>query len=697
MLSDPIQSVKGVGPAKAGVLSREAGIETVEDLLYYGPRRYLDRSAFKAIRDCFVNETVTISGKIVGVIQAGRSRKYLQVLIDDGTDVLAGVFFRGITYFKKIFVEGEEVLFSGKVEFFRTKQIVHPDYDFFEADSRIQSINTGRVIPLYPSTEELKGAGFDSRGFRRIIRRAIDSHLDSVNDPLDGATRSRMNLMGLREALLAVHFPETISQAEDARRRLSYNELLIFQYYLQLLRKRLQRQGGNSARAVNGEVLASFMARLPFTPTGDQQKAILEIAGDMQKPYPMNRLLQGDVGTGKTVVSMAAAILAVSRGAQVAVMAPTEILASQHYANFTKLCPGGMKISLLTGGLEQKNKSAVSAELETGNTDIIIGTHALIQEKVLFSNLGLIVIDEQHRFGVEQRAKLREKGARCDVLVMTATPIPRSLTLTLYGDLDVSVLRELPRDRMPVKTLALPESRIKGVYKSVEKYLAEGRQAFFIFPLVEESEKLDLKSATGAYESLKAEFFPDRTIGLLHGRMPATAKEAIMGDFKSGKIALLVSTTVIEVGIDVPNANVIVIFHAERFGLAQLHQLRGRVGRGAHQAFCVLLYPDSTDGDGITRINALATNNDGFSIAEEDLRLRGSGEFFGARQHGRFTGFEFADPVKDYELIVAARAEAGKLVSSAVDGDESPDVLDGIRRHALFRGMRTSRLLAILS
>jgi ATP-dependent DNA helicase RecG len=697
VLRDSIQVVKGVGPAKAAILAREAGIETVEDLLYYAPRRYLDRSTFKSIRDCFVNETVTVSGRVIRIVLAGRSRKFLQVLINDGTDVIAGVFFRGVHYFQKAFAVGDEVLFSGKIEFFKIKQIVHPDYDFLETDSLIQSINTGRVIPLYPSTEELKGAGFDSRGFRRIIRRVIDAHLDEVKDPLRAEILKRMNLIGLKEALLAVHFPESILQAEDARRRLSFNELFIFQYYLQRVRARM-RKTGSSHRATPGEnALESFIASLPFSLTGDQLKAIGDIEADISRPYPMNRLLQGDVGTGKTVVSMAASLLAVRRGEQAAVMAPTEILAVQHYESFKKLLPAGTRISLLTGSLQQRDKSKVYKAVSDGATDVVIGTHALIQGGVTVRKLGLIVIDEQHRFGVEQRAELREKGSQCDLLVMTATPIPRSLTLTLYGDLDVSVIRELPRDRIPVQTIAFSESRIRGVYNSVEKYLAGGRQAFFIFPVIEESEKTDLKSATSAFESLSTEIFPDRRVGLLHGKMPGDEKDAIMNDFKEGKIHVLVATTVIEVGIDVPNANVIVIMHAERFGLSQLHQLRGRVGRGVHQSFCILVYPDSVADESLERIRTLTRTNDGFNIAEEDLKLRGSGEIFGSRQHGRVSGFEFADVSVDYELIMAARTEAENLARDEIAPDDSAGIIDAIGRHALLRGLRTRRLLSIIS
>jgi ATP-dependent DNA helicase RecG len=698
LTEEGIQFIRGIGPAKARLLGSEAGIETVEDLLYYPPRRYVDRSAMKKLRDCFVNETVTVGGIIKSAGIAGRKRAYLEVVIDDGTDMLSGIFFNGINYFLKVFLPGEYVLFSGTVEFYNRKQITHPDYDFVETESHVQSINTGRVIPLYRSTEKLKQGGFDSRGFRKAVRFAIDNYLDRVTDPLDGAFLERHGLIPLRDAIFNIHFPETLDAAENARRRLSFNELFFMQYYINIARQSRRESGSFDRKTADRSLLDALTAGLPFTLTGDQENAIGEIGADIALPYPMNRLLQGDVGSGKTVVALAACMLATGRGEQAAVMSPTEILAMQHYRTFTHLAPDRVRIALLTGSTPAAEKKNIYEKAASGAVDILVGTHALIQDEVGFKRLGLIVIDEQHRFGVNQRAALRNKGEHADLLIMTATPIPRSLSLTLYGDLDVSSIREKPSGMRPVRTLAFPESRIRGVYNSVEKYIAEGRQVFFVFPLIEESQKSDLKSAVKAYNHMQKEIFPHRRVGLLHGRLDAAEKDAVMSSFKDGCIDLLVSTTVIEVGIDVPNASVMVVEHAERFGLSQLHQLRGRVGRGPHQSFCVLVYPDAISEESRKRIETLVSLDDGFKIAEEDLRLRGSGELLGVRQHGHSNGFEFADLSTDIDLIIAARDEAAHATSDITDVSAGlKDLYSGGTRSPLLKGLRTKRILAILS
>lgn len=697
MLGQGVQYLKGIGPRKAEVLKSEAGIETIEDLLYYIPRRYLDRSSFKPIRDCFVGEVVTIAGTIQKISPAGKFRKFLEVVVDDGTDTISAVFFGGFRYFEKAFSPGDFVLLSGKIDFYRKKQIVHPDFDFLDEESTIKSINTGRVVPLYPSTEKLKGLGLDSRGFRKIIRIAIDQCLRDVEEPLEQSMLDRLGLIPIREALTSIHFPETIAGAEEARKRLSFNELYMMQYYLSLTRRRI-REGVRNARKTSDESLyVEFVSSLPFTLTADQERSIGEISEALDLPYPMNRLLQGDVGSGKTVVAMAASLRVVGRGEQVAVMAPTEILSRQHFENFRTLLPSRIRVVLLTGSLPKGDKMSIHKGIAEGGADIVIGTHAVIQDEVTFRDLGLIVIDEQHRFGVNQRAKLREKGNSTDLLIMTATPIPRSLSLTLYGDLDVSLLREKPAGRSPVRTMSFPESKLKGVYKSVEKYVSEGGQAYFVLPLIEESEKMDLKSAIDEFNHLKGSFFSHRKIEILHGRLPSAEKESIMQRFKNGEIDILVSTTVIEVGVDVANANIMVIEHAERFGLSQLHQLRGRVGRGKRQSFCVLVHPDDISDDSKKRIATIVGLDDGFRIAEEDLKIRGSGEIIGTRQHGYASGLEFADLARDLELILSARREAEARVSAVSHAGE---VLDGIRNGRLstaLKGIRTKRILSILS
>jgi len=700
-LRTDIQYIKGIGPRKADALKSEAGIETVEDLLYYAPRRYLDRSSFKSIIDCFAGETVTVTGTIRGLSVAGKRGRFLEVVIDDGTDRLSGIFFAGIQYFQKIFLEGSTVIFSGKIDVYRGKRIVHPEYDFIDEDSRVKSIHAGRLIPLYRSTEKLKTLGFDSRGFRRAIRSAIDEYLDEIPEPFDSDMLGRLGLLPLRDALMAIHFPDSIEDVGKARQRLAFNELLFLQVYLRISRMRLQQELSKKKPAIDPGILDSFSGSLPFELTEDQLGAIAQIVGDMERPFPMNRLLQGDVGSGKTVVSMAAALVAAGRGEQTAVMAPTEILAAQHYRNFQALIPGARVIELLTGNMQKNRKAEVLERVKTGECSILIGTHALLESDVVFDRLGFIIIDEQHRFGVRQRALLHEKGEHPDLLVMTATPIPRSLALTLYGDLDITSIRAKPRNRLPVRTLALPESRLSGVYRSVEKYISEGRQAYFVYPIIEESSSIELKSAINAFEILKNDVFPDRRIDLLHGRLPSKDKDDIMRRFIAGEIDILVSTTVIEVGIDVPNATIIVIQHPERFGLSQLHQLRGRVGRGEKQSFCVLVYPDEISAEAKRRIDVLVESDDGFRIAEEDLRMRGSGEFVGFQQHGHGAGFEFADLASDIDIIGLAREEAasiaqhipdaGKVLKSLIEG-AVPAGMPG-----LLNSLRKRKILSLLS
>ncbi len=697
MLDQAVTVLRGIGPRKAVVLKEDAGIETVEDLLYYIPRRYIDRSYFKAIKDCFVNENVTVAGTIRRVGVSGRGRKFLEVEIDDGSDSLCGVFFGAISFFQKIFVAGDTVVFSGKVGFYRHKQIVHPDFDFVFDEQGREAVNTGRIIPLYRSTEKLKSVGFDSRGFRRTIMAALDSHGEGIREPLDQAILNRLRLPVLREALHEVHFPESVESAERARKRIAFNELLFHQACLAFIRRREKLHAAKGAAPVDETVYRDFVSTLPFSLTADQVNAIDEIKRDMESPAPMNRLLQGDVGSGKTVVSMAAVLFARSRGRQAAIMAPTEILANQHFMNFKTLLGDRLRIALITGALAAAEKRRIAAGLSDGSIDLAIGTHALIQGGVAFMNLGLIVIDEQHRFGVSQRAALRDKGEATDLLVMTATPIPRSLSLTLYGNLDVTSIRTIPSGRPPIRTMSFPDSRLPGVYRSMEKYIAMGRQVYYVLPMIEDSERMDLKSATHVFDHLRNDIFPGRRVELLHGRMKQDERDAIMGRFREGEIDILVCTTVIEVGIDVPNATVIVIEHAERFGLAQLHQLRGRVGRGAHESFCVLVSADDMSDESAERINTIVRTSDGFEIAEEDLRQRGAGELIGQRQHGHGGFFEFADLGTDMDLIMTARDIADEMASRAPDENpgEKETLPPGLRQN--FNGIRTKKMLSLLS
>ncbi len=699
MLTDGVTALQGIGSKKALVLREEAGIETVEDLLYYIPRRYIDRSFFKLLKDCFLNDVVTVSGTIQNVAMSGSRKKFLEVEINDGTDTLTGVFFGGVHYFAKLFSIGDNVIFSGKINFYRKKQMVHPDFDFIDdnAGSGIQAINTGRIIPLYRSTEKLKSLGFDSRGFRRVIKIALDSHLAGISDTIDSNILERHSLVGIREALLAIHFPESFEQAEHARRRLAFNEMFFHQYYLSLSRKYISEAHIKKNTVIDGSRYREFISSLPFELTPDQKTAVETLRHDITSSVPMNRLLQGDVGSGKTVVAMAAITMVMEQGRQSALMAPTEILASQHYENARKLLGDSLRIEFLTGSTPKNEKKNIYESIQSGTTDLVIGTHAIIQEDVVFRDLGLIIIDEQHRFGVEQRSVLREKGETADLLVMTATPIPRSLSLTLYGDLSITSIRTMPADRLPVKTMSFTESRLQGVYKSLEKYIMQGRQVYYVLPLIEESDKIDLKSAVQVFEHLRNDVFPNRRVELLHGRMKQAERDTIMSNFKNGSIDILVCTTVIEVGIDVPNATVIVIEHAERFGLSQLHQLRGRVGRGEHQSFCVLISPDDIPDESRMRIETIVSTNDGFTISEEDLKQRGAGELIGFRQHGHGGSFEFADLSLDIDLILYAKEVAERLVSGITDIRSLRDQFMNRKYSPLLNGIRNKKLLTILS
>jgi ATP-dependent DNA helicase RecG len=448
----------------------------------------------KLIKDCFVNEEVTIAGTIEKKYMITRGRKRLEIIISDESDTLTGIFFGGIRYFDKIFKEGDYVVFSGKISFFKNKQIVHPEFDFIDSSSRIQSINTGRIIPLYHSTESLKSIGFDSRGFRRALRQVIDNYLEYIDDTLEQSLLDRNKLISLTEALNKIHFPESQKDVENARKRLAFNEMFFLQYYLSLKKYYFRKHNAVNSEPIKSDLYDSVIHKVPFTLTNHQVKALDEIRSDIEQPFPMNRLLQGDVGSGKTIVALLASLLITESGRQVAIMAPTEVLANQHFKNFTALLKGDIEIRLLTGTTSNNDKEKIYSGLEDGTVEIVIGTHALIQGVVVFKDLGLIVIDEQHRFGVRQRANLREKGSLAHLLVMTATPIPRSLSLTMYSDLDVSIIREKPAERMPVETMSFPDSRLSGVYNSMEKYISQGRQIFYVLPLIEESEKIDLKS-----------------------------------------------------------------------------------------------------------------------------------------------------------------------------------------------------------
>ncbi len=572
-------------------------------------------------------------------------------------------------------------------------QIVQPQFEILgdineeggadEAEKKAAaSLEIGRIVPIYESTGQGK---LTPRWFRRIIRGALENLSPDVPDPIPAAVRGHLSLVSPREALFKVHWPdagESFSDLQSSRTaahiRLIFDELFFIELGLELKRREQKAQTG-VAFQLNDGVRAAIKKILPFHPTAAQKRVLKEIATDMQTPCPMRRLLQGDVGSGKTIVAFQAAIIAIENGYQVALMAPTEILAQQHYFSARQILErAGYRIVLLTGSLEQDRKRDVRRHIAQGNAQLVIGTHALIQDRVEFEKLGLVVVDEQHRFGVMQRLKLMKKtdngrvgpgeGARRsadaepDVLVMTATPIPRTLALTLYGDLDVSVLDELPPGRTPVVTRSLPDERAPEVWDFVRKQIGAGHQAYVVYPVIEENEERELKAARQMHRQLREKIFPNLHVGLLHGRLDADEKEHVMREFQQGKIEILVATTVIEVGVDVPNATVMVIEHADRFGLAQLHQLRGRIGRGAAKSYCVLMRGGKVSEEGERRLDAMAGSNDGFQIAELDLELRGPGEFFGTKQAG-IPSFRVANIIRDRQLLEAAKREAAFVIS----------------------------------
>lgn len=659
-LLTPIQFLKGVGPKRAEAL-REVGVETVEDLLLYLPRRYVDRSLLTPINRLQVNSTATILAKVVGIREERGRRRRLVAILGDGTGFIECVWFQGYRYIRGLLQGGKRVMVSGPVRFFGGLQMPHPEFEVLEGEEE-ELIHTGRIIPLYPSTAGLKAIGLSNRSLRGLIKGILDSLLPQVEETLPPEVIQRNSLLSRREAIGNLHFPTSWELTRKARERLAFEEFFFWELVMALRQgKRIREKGLQFKKP--GHLVRTFIEGLPFDLTSAQRKVLREIYGDISRGRPMHRLLQGDVGSGKTIVALIALLWAVENGYQAALMAPTEILAEQHYHTLRNLMgQADIKASLLVSGIPRVRREEILEGIREGVTQVVIGTHALIEEGVSFKGLGLAVIDEQHKFGVVQRASLKGKGSSPHLLVMTATPIPRSLALTVYGDLDISVLDELPPGRRRVKTI-WRDKRARGkVYSFLREKVSEGRQAYVICPLVEESEKLDLKAATQMAAHLGKEVFPEFKVELLHGRMKSEIKEEIMGRFRREEIDILVSTTVVEVGADVPNAAIILVEHAERFGLSQLHQMRGRVGRGEHQSYCILLVSYPLSSEARERIETICRTNDGFRIAEADLRLRGPGEFMGTRQHG-LPQFKVANLASDGPLLRKARQEAFELVS----------------------------------
>jgi ATP-dependent DNA helicase RecG len=649
--------LQGVGPSNAASLAK-LGLYTLGDMLYYYPRRYDDYSQLKPIKNLFYGEQVTVIGTVQAVntrpIRGGKA-SIVETIINDGTAGLRLSFFNQ-PWIANRHKPGDMISVSGKIDQYLGRLVMNnPDTESVE----IENLNTNRIVPVYALTERIT-----QKWLRRVMKQVIEYWAPNVVDAVPDSVRSSAHLMTLGEALLQVHFPTSQEKLKAARERLGFDEI----FYLQMgvLRQKRDWKSVEARRfPVMDEWLSARVGSLPFTLTSVQQSAVNDIRSDLDSGKPMNRLLQGDVGSGKTVVAALAAAIIVNNNAQAAVMSPTSILAEQHYRSFTRLLASenGMmtesQIRLLVGDTPEAEKEVIRAGLADGSIKIIIGTHALLEEPVLFQDLQFVVIDEQHRFGVEQRAALRTKGTNPHLLVMTATPIPRSLALTLYGDLDLSIMDQMPAGRQPVNTYVLRPQERERAFTLLRGQVKDNRQAFIIYPLIEESEKIEARAAVADYETLSKEVFPDLMLGLLHGRMRPEEKDDVMLKFRDREYDILVSTTVVEVGVDVPNATVMIIEGADRFGLAQLHQLRGRVGRGSVQSYCLLIptHEDATENE---RLQAMAESTDGFFLAEKDLQLRGPGEFLGTRQSGYASGLRMAS-ITDVQLIEKARGEAQTL------------------------------------
>ncbi|MBU4310690.1 ATP-dependent DNA helicase RecG [bacterium] len=662
-LTDSVQYVKGVGPKRVRILNR-LGIETIEDLLHYFPRTHSDRSHPKPIVRLLDGEYATIKGviKARSIIRPRKGLDIIKVAIDDGTEIAYADWYNQ-SYLMEYLKEGTKIAISGTIEKkYKKTEIKNFAYEIIEEGKEL--LNTLRIVPVYNLTE-----GINQKYSRTIVKRVLDEYAASLPEFLPPDIRKRNKLIKISRAINSIHFPQSSASYKDARRRLVFEEFFLLQLGIALRKRKIEEVGKGIRYRKPGELIGRFSQLLPFELTSAQRRVISEIISDMQQDKPMNRLLQGDVGSGKTVVAVYALLKAIEDGYQGAIMAPTEILAQQHYLTLQELLiPLKIRIELLIGSMGEKEKEGIRKTVEEGKVDIIIGTHTLVQEAAAFAKLGLIIIDEQHKFGVLQRATLRKKGLNPDVLVMTATPIPRTLALTVYGDLNISVLDEMPPGRKGTTTYWVPQSQRKNIYLFIENEIKKGRQAYIVYPLVSESEKAtssvphrrggmeELKAATEMQKHLQKEVFPKLKVGLIHGQMPGDEKEKIMTDFKNKKLDILVSTTVIEVGIDISNASIMLIEDAQRFGLAQLHQLRGRIGRGEYQSYCLMFAVPRTF-ESKKRIKVMTETGDGFQIAEEDLELRGPGEYFGTKQHG-MPELKIANLLRDQRLLETARQEA---------------------------------------
>src|SRR5271169_1334740 len=664
--------LKGVGPARSEILAKR-GIRTFADLLGYLPFRYEDRIRFAKIREIVPGQIYTLQAVVAGgsLVRYTRARGGVyHLVVQDDSGSLACKFFHG-NYLEGKFKAGQRIVLHGKADLDPNRpgriEMINPEYELLGA-GEADSTEVGRIVPIYEAI-----GGLSSRMIRRIIYQALDKFSGPFKDPLPPEMLARYKFPSRRDAIRFVHFPPQTESVEalnsfrsPAHQRLIFEEFFFYQLSVAMRRKAAQMQPGIAFRIREPAIREALKRVLPFKPTDAQKRALGEIAADLERSMPMNRLLQGDVGSGKTIVALEAATIVIENGFQAALMAPTEILAVQHFLAAGKIfARAGYRVELLISGMKASEKKAVLERVRTGEAQLVVGTHALLEPHVEFKQLGLVIVDEQHRFGVLQRKELMEKGTAPDVLVMTATPIPRTLSLTLYGDLDISVIDQMPPGRVPIVTRVSSESNLPGVWDFLRREMAAGRQGYVVYPVIEQSKSAEsersLKAAIVEFERLRSQICPDRHAGLLHGRMKSEEKEKVMDEFRRHEIDLLVATTVIEVGVDVPNATVMVIEHANRFGLSQLHQLRGRIGRGGEKGTCILIAPKNPGDDARVRLETMVRTTNGFEIAETDLKLRGPGEFFGTRQHGEL-GFHIANPIRDFDLLELARREALSLV-----------------------------------
>ena len=662
-----IQYLKGIGPKKAQLL-KKLGICRIFDLLVHFPRGYEDQNCITAMSELVPGEKAVIAGTITAIQEKHASRRSMVILtamVTDGTGFVQITWFNQ-KYLKQKLKTGKKLLAAGKVEYafggqgqYGMSQLT--SFEIFDADEEATA-DLG-ILPVYPATESL-----NQKFFRKTIRQLLEG-IGHIGEVIPENIVKSYKLMDRDAAFRNIHFPESFNMVQLARDRLTFEELYLIQCGLMLLKKHTQEQKQGVRHRSNGYLVNKLLKLLPFSLTGDQQRVWNEISNDMESSVPMRRLVQGDVGSGKTVIAMLALLKTVENGYQGALMAPTEILARQHYEGFTKLLePLGVRVALLSGKLTKARRETLYGELINGDINIVIGTHALIQDKVSFAKLGLVVTDEQHRFGISQRAKLERKGSYMpDVLVMTATPIPRTMTLTVYGDLDVSQIKELPPGRKNIRTFVRTPDRRELIYKFMRDEILKGRQGYVVCPLIADNEESNLLSAEAVYDELTHGIFRNISCGLVHGKLKQSEKEAIMQEFYDGNIKLLVATTVIEVGVNVPNASMMVIENAQQFGLAQLHQLRGRIGRGEYSSFCVLV-ADGKSQIARERMNIMETTSDGFLLAEEDLKLRGPGQFFGSMQHG-MPDLKIADVMQDIDILLKARQAALETMNNRVDLD----------------------------